>query len=50
MELVLFLNVKSKNAVKLASETREIPYYHAEFFSFWKSLQSWLDRLNTPLQ
>ena len=50
MELLLFLNVKSKNAVKLARKTREIRFYYAEFFSFWKSLESWLDRLYTPLQ
>ena len=45
MELLLFLNVKSKNAVKLARETCEIPFYHAEFFSFWKSLESGWIRL-----
>ena len=38
MELLLFLNVKSKNAVKLARETQ-----------FLAKLESWLQRLNTPL-
>ena len=37
MELLLFLNVNTKNAVKLARKTCEILFYRAAFFSFWKS-------------
>ena len=40
MELLLFFNVKSKNAVKLvANATCEILYYRAAFFSFWKVMR-----------
>ena len=34
--VLLFLNMKSKNAGKLARKTREIPFYRAAYFSFWK--------------
>ena len=48
MELLLYLKVKTKYAVKLARETREI-LHCAAFFSFLEKLESWLDRLNAPL-
>ena len=50
MELLLFLNVKSKNAVKLACKTHENLFNRAAFFSFAEKLESWLERLNTPLR
>ena len=50
MELLLFLNVKSKNAVKLARKTHENLFNRAAFFSFVEKLESWLERSNTPLQ
>ena len=48
MELLLYLNVNSKNAVKLARKTHEILFYRAAFFSFVEKLESWLERLYTP--
>ena len=49
MGLLLFLNVKSKIAVKLARKTHENLFYRAAFFSFVEKLESWLERLNTAL-
>ena len=37
LELLLLLNLNSKNAVKLARETCGILFYHTAFLSFWKS-------------
>ena len=42
LEILLILNVDSTNMVNT-------PLYQPAFLSFWKKLESWLDRLNTPL-
>ena len=36
MELLLFLNVKRKDVVKLARKSHQILFYRAAFFSFGK--------------
>ena len=49
LELLLFLTVNGKNSVLLARETRDILFHRATFLNLFEKLDSWLNRLNTPL-